>query len=308
MSMLAGIPPLKSVGTAFDSSQVDWFDPTPPDADPAEHRRKMADHGYLYLPGLLDRDEVMAARLSVCQQLARDGFLAPAAPLIDAKHNPAKPSYFKPEYATGNPVIEKLLYTGAMTRFFDDFFGRPTAHYDFTWLRAVAPGFGSASHCDVVYMGRGERQQLFTVWTPLGDIDFRQGGLMVLDGSNQFDPLKKTYGEFDVDTYCEGEPGKDGWKKQPEWLPGAKGNHGTLGTDPNLIRDHVGGTWRTTEYKAGDVLIFTCYTVHASMDNTSDRIRLSTDSRYQPAGTVQDPRWIGTMPGHGEAGKRGKVC
>jgi hypothetical protein len=50
-------------------------------------------------------------------------------------------------------------------------------------------------------------------------------------------------------------------------------------------------------------------TVHASMDNQTNRFRLSSDSRYQLASEAIDERWIGEKPvGHGLAGKRGKIC
>ena len=51
-------------------------------------------------------------------------------------------------------------------------------------------------------MGRGTTD-LYTSWTPLGDIDRRLGGLIVLEGSHRLDDLKRTYGKTDVDTYCE---------------------------------------------------------------------------------------------------------
>ena len=59
----------------------------------------------------------------------------------------------------------------------------------------------------------------------------------------------------------------------------------------------------------GDLLTFTLGTVHASLDNHSDRIRLSSDSRYQRASEPADERWIGPSPlGHSRAAKRGRVC
>jgi hypothetical protein len=51
------------------------------------------------------------------------------------------------------------------------------------------------------------------------------------------------------------------------------------------------------------------HTIHASIDNASDRIRISSDSRYQPASLPVDERWIGEKPiGHSLAGKRGRIC
>jgi hypothetical protein len=52
------------------------------------------------------------------------------------------------------------------------------------------------------------------------------------------------------------------------------------------------------------------FLVHASLDNrTANRLRLSSDCRYQRASEPVDDRWVGAQPpGHGTAGKRGRVC
>jgi ectoine hydroxylase-related dioxygenase (phytanoyl-CoA dioxygenase family) len=43
--------------------------------------------------------------------------------------------------------------------------------------------------------------------------------------------------------------------------------------------------WATTDYRAGDVIIFHCLTPHAALPNLTDRLRLSADFRWQqPAG------------------------
>jgi ectoine hydroxylase-related dioxygenase (phytanoyl-CoA dioxygenase family) len=151
-------------------------------------------------------------------------------------------------------------------------------------------------------MGRGERERLFTAWTPMGDVDFEQGGLMILEGSHRHQKLKSTYGTMDVDAFCENKPDAKSWGKS--W-----GTGGSFKANPNQIRKSLGGRWLTSEFRMGDVLIFSVFTLHASLDNRSNQIRLSSDSRYQPAGLPTDERWIGPNPvGHGEAGKRGKLC
>jgi ectoine hydroxylase-related dioxygenase (phytanoyl-CoA dioxygenase family) len=140
----------------------------------------------------------------------------------------------------------------------------------------------------------------------LGDAPLKLGGLMVLEGSHHKHDLLRPYLERDVDTYCrngrhaqEIETGKKLW----EW-------DGSLSKDPVSLQKKLGGRWLTTEYEAGDLLTFTMHTVHASLDNqTSDRIRISSDSRYQPASLPADARWIGENPvGHGLAGKHGRIC
>ena len=57
----------------------------------------------------------------------------------------------------------------------------------------------------------------------------------------------------------------------------------------------------------GDALIFGMDTVHASLDNQTDFIRLSTDTRYQRASHPADERWVGDALGH-DAIKFETIC
>ena len=82
-----------------------------------------------------------------------------------------------------------------------------------------------------------------------------------------------------------------------------------LSEDPADLQRQLGLPWSTAEYRAGDLLTFSIQTVHCSLDNHSDRIRLSSDSRYQLASDPIDERWIGDEPiGHGPDAKRGMIC
>lgn len=271
-------------------------------ADMPALRQRMADDGYLYMPGLLRRDEVLEARREVVTRLAAAGYLNPDFPVMDAVSS-GKGNAFMPEVlAKGNAALEIVLYEGPIMAFFDAYFGEPAMHYDYTWFRSVPPGRGTPSHSDVVYMGRGERERLYTLWTPIGDVDFQQGGLMLLEGSNRHSKLKSTYGQMDVDSFCENKPDARSWGKS--W-----GTGGSLHGNPNQICRSIGRRWLTSEFRAGDALIFSVFTVHASLDNHSNRVRLSSDSRYQPKAAAVDERWMGENPiAHGAAGKRGRVC
>ncbi|MGG1552185.1 hypothetical protein [Paenibacillus ferrarius] len=88
-------------------------------------------------------------------------------------------------------------------------------------------------------MGRGT-QNVYPVWSPLGDIPFEIGGLAI-------------------------------WEK-------------------------FGGKWATTEFEAGDVLIFGMFLLHCSLENTTNQYRLSVDARYQSANEAVDERWSGKKP------------
>ena len=79
---------LTSAGKEVDTSPAHFgelHDCTPLLDDPDALRQHMADEGYLLLRGLLNRDEVMAARLSMLERLAAEGHIDRTYPLNEAK-------------------------------------------------------------------------------------------------------------------------------------------------------------------------------------------------------------------------------
>lgn len=273
--------------------------------DPAALRDRMQSNGYLYLPGLVRTEEVIEARRVITERLQTGGFLDSEHPTLEAVAKPGTNLSFLPEVAKDNPALDKVLYAGPMMDFFAEFLGGPVLHYDFTWFRAVAPGRGAPPHADSPFMGRGTHR-LYTAWTPIGDVDFEQGGLMILENSPAHSQRLHAYLNKDVDSYCtNGLHAAEIASGQRWW--GAF--DGSLSKDPVALRRKFGGRWLTSEFSAGDVLVFSVYTIHASLDNHSRRIRLSSDSRYQLATEPADQRWVGREPvGHGVAGKRGRIC
>ncbi|SDR84435.1 phytanoyl-CoA dioxygenase family protein [Opitutus sp. GAS368] len=301
------LPQLYSYGHALEMAddKVGLLrDSTDAAHDREELHRRFAADGYLYLPGYLDRDEVLAARASLTDGLAAAGVLDPTHPAIDAVCRPGAGYVFKPELTNNNPRIQQLLYAGRLPEFYAMFFNEPIRHYDFTWLRAIGPGKGTNPHCDLPYMGRGTHSHM-TCWVPYGDISFTLGGLMILEGSHKRMDLLESYVYRDVDAYCENKPKDADAAKAGKWT-----FTGTLSHNPPVVRNKFGGRWLTTEFKAGDFITFGMFLVHASLDNRSDnRLRISSDSRYQRASEPVDDRWVGlNPPGHSTAGKRGRIC
>jgi hypothetical protein len=268
-------------------------------------RARMFEEGHLFLPGYLNRDEVLDARHEVLSRMATEGMLDSDSPLMDGVVARDRRLGFSPHYAVKNAPLEKVLYEGAMMEFFSGFLGQPVRHFDYTWLRAVSRGYGTAPHLDVVYMGRGTKN-LWTAWTPLGDIPLEMGGLMILERSHQHERLNNGYGRKDVDKYCVNHVG-EGYTKM-----GGGGNitpGGWLSKNPVKLRQNLGGRWLTTNFRAGDMLVFSMFTVHTSLDNHSDRIRISSDTRYQLASEPMDERWVGeNPPAHGPSIKQGMIC
>ena len=273
-------------------------------------RARMAEDGYLLLRGLLNGSRVEAARRAILEKLQADGFLDPAHPLMEGVAKTGKTGLFNPAYAMGDPHVERLLYTGNMMTFFGRFLGGPVRHYDYTWLRTKIPGAendATPAHCDKVYMSRGTAE-LFTAWTPFSDISREFGGLMVLEKSHLQEEALGAYWAMDVDTYCvNGDEADDIESGATIWA--ADKNNGMFDSNPVRARERIGKRWLTTDFKAGDVLVFTMKTLHASLNNQTNRVRISTDSRYQLASEPADERWIGENPaGHGTKSKVGMVC
>lgn len=300
--------PLSSVGHELDTSP-EAFGFIRSSADclnrPAELVRRLADDGYLYIPGFFDPALIHAARTAVTDRLAAEGSLDPAYPSIEAVAKPDRKFSFRGDLARHNAAVLRVVYGPELLGFYQTLFGEPVRHFDYTWFRAVSRGQGTAPHCDLVYMGRGTHQ-LLTCWIPYGDIPLEMGGVMLLEGSHRKSDRIKSYLAADVDAYCTNNPiqvekvvTKLGWS-----------HPGLLSNNPASLRTKLGGRWLTApEWKVGDFITFGMELVHGGLDNQSDRIRLSSDTRYQRASQPVDVRWVGdNPPANTLAGKRGRVC
>ena len=172
-----------------------------------------------------------------------------------------------------------------------------TAKYK--WLRAVAGGEFTGVHVDRVFLGGGGHDALVTLWIPLGAVRRVDGPIMVARGSHrskEFKNFRETYGRSDV---------------------GADGTHSGWATDdasalPGLLRKMNGRgnanrngssscdvDWRTADFEPGDVVALGVDACHMSASNESGantaggkgaRVRLSCDTRWQPACKETDPR------------------
>jgi hypothetical protein len=284
-------------------------------------RERLAEDGYVFVRGLLDREEVRAGRLDLLQRVHEAGALDPAFPLEAGilREGAGDDGLWQSYPATSEPIL-RVLRGPRMMGMFEELLGGEVRAYDFVWLRDQGRAHGVHPHCDVVFMSRGT-PDLLTCWTPFGDIPLGGGGLMVLEGSHRVSRERAAdYLAQDVDTYCENGPNADavrtGAMHWEHWQGPEAGRDwgGELTQDAIALRERWGGRWLTAEeYQMGDVLVFSMSTVHAGTDNTTSALRLSTDSRYQRANAPVDHRWVvgenGEPPvGHGVEAKRGKIC
>ncbi len=267
--------------------------------DVAALQTRMAQEGYLYLPGYLNREDVLEGRREVLNRIAEAGAMHPDYPIVDAIPHPKITMQRSGlgDVVQNNEAVLKVLYSGAMMEFYERFLGGEVRHFDYTWFRIVRPGIAGPPHMDTVYMGRGT-PNLYTAWTPFGDIPLKMGGLTILEKSHRYERLNSNYGKKDVDTFCANRDNGH-----------AIGHGGSLSRNAMKLRQNLGGRWLSADFRAGDLLTFSIRTVHCGLDNHSDQYRLSSDTRYQLASEPADERWIGENPiAHGPNAKKGLIC
>ena len=246
-------------------------------------RQRMAEDGYLFMRDVLNQEVVMAARREILEKLASIGEIDTTNhPLIEgiasgqSERRRVDIKQFNKGLRVGE-AIRALVHRGNVIRFYEKFLGGEVRSLDYIWLRTVKVGGATGSHYDWVYMGRGT-QNLYTTWIPIGDVLKIEGTLLILENSHKLEALKNTYGAMDVDRDVDG-PYAGGW----------------FSRNPLEVQERFGSRWLTTDFKVGDMLVFTMHTMHCSLDNCSpvNRIRITSDTRYQLASEPVDQRWIG---------------
>lgn len=242
-------------------------------------RRRLQEDGYLLIRGFHERETVLQARREFLRNLAEQGKLDPSAPLEEGvigegnKGGMWGKSGFDLEKEF--PSFINVVNNPRVFAFFERLLGGPAITFDYKWPRAVGHGGNTGAHYDIVYMGRGTKN-LYTMWTPMSDIPLELGTLAMLLGSQHYDRVKETYGQMDVDR----DNVATGW----------------LSEDPIEMVDKFGGQWATTAFEAGDMIVFGMFMMHASLNNTTNRYRISSDTRYQLASEPVDERWVGRKP------------
>ncbi len=243
--------------------------------------QRYGEDGYLLLRNLIDRRTVLQARETVLEHMQAHQALQSDRPLLEG----VMPRGGKNVPMMGgkgiahNPAVLAVLEHPALFALFETLFAEPALTYPYKWLRAVGNEQYTGAHFDFVYMGRGSGN-LNTVWIPFGDLSIAQGTLAICRGSHNLDSfarIRHTYGRMDVD-----RDGIEGWFER----------------DPLQIIERFGGQWLGSDYRAGDVILFTMHTMHASTTNLSNRFRLSCDVRYQPVSEPVDERWRRGGSGH----------
>jgi hypothetical protein len=248
------------------------FIETDPQADTEELKSQLQANSYLFFRGLVPPEVVLEVRRAVLQICLEAGWIDPNYDLMEAVIAPGvvPTQEGKPDYAD---VYRKVLKTPIFHEFpndpnllriagqlldisTEDILVHPRRIGRLTFpnnKKATTP-----PHQDYYYI-RGS-VDTYSCWIPLGECPVRLGGLAVMPGSH-----------------------RGGYREHTVKFPGAVGGVG-------LPVDESTAVWHTTDFGLGDALFFHPYSIHKAMPNlTSDRLRISTDNRYQRQRDAIDP-------------------
>ncbi|MDQ2731750.1 MAG: phytanoyl-CoA dioxygenase family protein [Armatimonadota bacterium] len=247
--------------TAEIGASYQPFIESDPGESPARLRATMQEHGYLFFRGLVPVEEVMAVRREALELCREAGWLDESRDLMDAVVRPGiqPTTEGQPDYMV---MYRRLLKTPRFHDFpaqpaFMDVAGRLLESDVFVHPRRIGrvtfPHYTVATtppHQDHFYI-RGS-VDTYSCWVPLGACPIQLGGLAVWRGSH-----------------------RAGFQEHTEFSPGAVGGRG-------VPVDEAHAEWHISDYEPGDTLFFHSFTVHKAMPNlTPDRLRISTDNRYQ---------------------------
>lgn len=247
--------------------------------------KQLDQSGYLLFRDVHDPAEVEAARLEVLHRLAEVGEVkAPVRDGISSGTSRRREIYpttedlgaFWQSVSEGN-AVRTVINGPRIARVMSRIFREPAQHFAFAWLRAMATGRASPLHIDHPYMNRGSKR-LVTCWTPLCDINLNNGPLYILGGSQDWSDIRQEFEGHDVDR----DPSRPGHIEE----------------NPIMLARRKNCKFLTSEFSLGDCLVFGMFTAHGSFDNNSKSgvIRLSCDTRFQPAADPMDERFSGPNP------------
>ena len=155
--LVPGAPAARGRPLDLSEDAFGWLRPSDSlTADPEALQARLEQDGYLFVPGVLDREAVRAGRLELLARVQAAGALDPAYPMEDGVLRPgAEELGLAQSYPASSETLMSVLRRERMLSFFAGILGGEVRAYDFVWLRDQPRSHGVKPHCDVVFMGGG---------------------------------------------------------------------------------------------------------------------------------------------------------
>ena len=227
--------------------------------NPQELRHRLSEEGYLFFKRLQDPDKLWALRREMLTTMQEGGWLVAGTDPMDGIANiSAQCTEGDSEYTDVYHEVYKLEafhrsgHWHEVVDMVEKIVGREVLPHPQKIARLWFPKYTAHTtpiHQDFVHF-QGNFQT-YTCWAPVGDCPIELGGLAVLPGSHKVNKVMAHHFSLGAGSLCVNE-------------------------------DELSGEWHSTNYEAGDTLIFPALTVHKALPNlTEDQLRVSLDNRYQ---------------------------
>jgi hypothetical protein len=228
--------------------------------NPAVLRQRLDDEGYLFFRRLQDPNTIRALRRDIVTVLQAGGWLVPGTDPEDGiaalnarctEGDVEYPAVYHQVYRLES--FHRAGHCPEVLQLLAKLIDGPVLPHPQKIARLWFPQYTEHTtpiHQDFVHF-QGSFQTL-SVWAPIGDCPIDLGGLAVIPGSHKVNKVLTHHFSLGA---------------------------GGLAIDPADLQ----GQWHSTDYQIGDTLIFPSLTAHQALpNNTTDRLRLSLDNRYQP--------------------------
>jgi hypothetical protein len=240
---------------------IPFTDATPLLDDHGSLRERFNEDGFIYLKGVVDRDLLLDLRAQITSVCDAHGWFAPGTDPLDAIPNVEPCVEGDERYFEVYDDVQRLEAFHAIPHdptvisLLTPLLGVSAFPHPLGIARLMFPNnedWFTPPHQD--HPNNQGTQDLYACWIPLGDCPVDLGSLSLLRGSHQLGiaPLEYSLGP---------------------------GNRRAALDERFQQLDWVGG-----DFELGDAVIFHSLTMHQSLPNTTDRMRLSVDYRFQREG------------------------
>ncbi len=265
----------------LDPEQVGVLRRSFPDEPLEDLRQRYQEDGYLFLKGVLPRDDVLKAREAYFTMLLPSGVLAPGTAPVDGIFDAARDKLDYPGIgagstdANGRPrgglFVDLALRAHTEPWYKDEFCRHPalrplvaaltgwgadsTLALRRTLLRNNTPGNTAIGvHYDQIFLRHGEDTSV-TAWVPIGDVTLDGGGLIYLEGGHVLGrATERDFRDRARATGLTDAEARNAFNRN--MMSG-----GLLSDGPKEFSRSHGKRWLVTDYEAGDVVLHTPYAV-----------------------------------------------